>query len=132
MTRKQGSDPILKRLRLPLALTRLGMLAEQVVRSFWPLFSVVMAVLAVLMLGAHEALPVEVVWTLAVVSALAALVFLVIGVRRMHWPVRAERWSLCSHLKRLLARCTVQHSVIPMELCCCCVKMWAGIMPSTS
>ena len=42
------------------------------------------------MLGLHEALPVEIVWGAFVVGTLGALFALVVGVRRMHWPSRAE------------------------------------------
>jgi uncharacterized protein (TIGR02302 family) len=94
MARNQAetSSPyaIVSRLRIPLALTRAGLLAEQVLRSFWPLLSVMMLALAVLMLGLHDMLPVEVVWTGAVLTALAGLIALVSGIRRFHWPSRAE------------------------------------------
>lgn len=41
-------------LRWPLVLTRLGMGAEVIVRAFWPLWSVLFAVLAFLMLGLQD------------------------------------------------------------------------------
>ncbi|MEX0318879.1 MAG: TIGR02302 family protein [Ruegeria sp.] len=76
--------------RLPLWLTRAGMLAERVLRAFWPLFSILMAVMAALMLGLQDTVVVEVVWTTAAVAGLGALVALIWGVRRFHWPTRAE------------------------------------------
>ncbi|MEX0366583.1 MAG: DUF4175 family protein, partial [Ruegeria sp.] len=76
--------------RLPLWLTRAGMLAERVLRAFWPLFSILMAVMAALMLGLQDMVVVEVVWTAAAVAGLGALVALIWGVRRFHWPTRAE------------------------------------------
>lgn len=90
MADRKGSELPLKKLRLPLALTRLGMGAERVLRRFWPFFSIVMLVLAVLMLGLHDATLVEVVWVGAVTSLLAALAALVWGARGFSWPSRAE------------------------------------------
>ena len=48
MAPSPGQDPALRALRLPLALTRAGMVAEQLLGAFWPLFSVAMIALAVL------------------------------------------------------------------------------------
>ncbi|MHA6263389.1 TIGR02302 family protein [Arenibacterium sp. CAU 1754] len=90
MQKPTGADPVLKKLRKPLFLTRAGMVAEQAVRCFWPLISIVMAVLALLMLGLHDILAVELVWGGGALALLGALVSLVLGVRRFHWPSRAE------------------------------------------
>ncbi len=60
-------------LRWPLFLTRLGMGAETIVRAFWPFWSVIFAVLAFLMLGLQDYLPVEAVWTVIGISGLGAL-----------------------------------------------------------
>ena len=54
MAHRHDAVPTLNKLRLPLALTRLGLLAEQVLRCFWPLMSIVMLVLAALMLGLYR------------------------------------------------------------------------------
>jgi len=75
-------------LRWPLALTRLGMGAEAIVRSFWPLWSLVFAVLAFLMLGLHDILRLEVVWAILAAFALGLIWSLVWGIRRFHWPSR--------------------------------------------
>jgi uncharacterized protein (TIGR02302 family) len=80
----------MKSLRLPLALTQAGMLAERLLRAFWPVLSIVMAVLAALMLGLHELAPIEVVWVLGVIASLATLWFTFRGARRFRWPRRAE------------------------------------------
>jgi uncharacterized protein (TIGR02302 family) len=85
-----GTAQTLRQLRLPLALTRVGMIAEQVLRRFWPLFSVLMVVAAALMLGLHDLLQIELVWGLAVVSILAMLVSFVWGIRGFHWPTRFD------------------------------------------
>jgi uncharacterized protein (TIGR02302 family) len=85
-----GTAQTLRQLRLPLALTRVGMIAEQVLRRFWPLFSVLMLVAAALMLGLHDLMQIELVWGLAAVSLLAMLVSFVWGIRGFHWPTRFE------------------------------------------
>ncbi|PCH65641.1 MAG: hypothetical protein COC12_14290 [Rhodobacteraceae bacterium] len=90
MSAQKGSNPVLRRLRLPLLLTRAGLLAEQVVRAFWPLISVVLLMLAALMLGLQDSLAIEVVWGTGVLGLLALLGALTYGVRRFHWPSRAE------------------------------------------
>ena len=83
-------NQVLRSLRLPLLLTRAGLLAEQVVGAFWPLISVCLLVLATLMLGLHELPGIEIVWGTGVISLLAALAALVHGARRFHWPSRGE------------------------------------------
>jgi len=90
MAKTPRPDPVLRRLRWPLLLTRAGLLAEQVLRAFWPLISVLLLVLAMLMLGLHEVLPIEIVWGAGVIGLLACLATLVFGLRRFHWPHRTE------------------------------------------
>lgn len=92
MTPKHGAtdNSILKALRIPLTLTRLGMLAERILRAFWPLFSVVLAVVALLMLGLHDVVPVEVVWITGLAVVLGGLSALNLGLRRFAWPSRVE------------------------------------------
>lgn len=80
-------------LRWPLVLTRLGMGAEVIVRAFWPLWSVLFAVLAFLMLGLQDYLSMEAVWAVLAVSALAIAWALVRGVRKFHWPSQASALS---------------------------------------
>ena len=63
-------DETAKELAWPLRLTRAGMTAEAAVRAFWPLWSVLLVCLAALMLGLHETLPLELVWTLGVLVVL--------------------------------------------------------------
>ena len=76
--------------RLSLWLTHAGMLAEQVLRAFWPFFSILMAVLAALMLGLHDIVRVETVWIAGAVSLLCLLAAAVHGARRVHLPTRTE------------------------------------------
>ena len=59
----------MRHLRLPVAATRTGMVAEQVVRAFWPFWTVVFLILAPLMMGWQDELPLEVFWGAAVVSS---------------------------------------------------------------
>lgn len=60
-------------LRWPLRLTWAGMFAERVAFALWPLMTVVLIVLAVLMLGFHEVVTVEVFWVGLVLAALGIL-----------------------------------------------------------
>ncbi|MDU8926140.1 TIGR02302 family protein [Alisedimentitalea sp. MJ-SS2] len=90
MIARKTRHPVLDRLRWPIGLTRAGMLAEQVTRGFWPVWSVVLAVLGALMLGVQDLVAPWVVWTIAVLAALAVLVFVLRGLWRFHWPHRAE------------------------------------------
>lgn len=84
------SDDALRRLRWPLRLTFWGLLAERVTRAFWPLWSLGLLILAALMLGLHDQLPLEAVWAGAVLGGLGLLAALVRGVMRFRMPTRAE------------------------------------------
>jgi uncharacterized protein (TIGR02302 family) len=88
MTERKISD--FRHLRWPLRLTRAGMAAEQVVRAFWPAWSLAIAALAVLMLGLHEMAPVEVVWFGGLLVIVLFLALIVHGLRRLTWPRRAD------------------------------------------
>ena len=90
MAARSGPNPWLNTLRWQLRLTRLGMIAETTLRAFWPLASVVMLALSALMMGLHEALAVELVWTGAIVVLLAGLASLIWGWRRLQWPGQAQ------------------------------------------
>ncbi|AZQ69032.1 TIGR02302 family protein [Silicimonas algicola] len=79
-----------KRLTWPLRLTYAGMLAERVVRAFWPLWSLVLLTLASLLMGLHEALPLEAVWTVGVVVVGGGLAALVYALRQFRAPLRSE------------------------------------------
>ncbi len=75
-------------LRWPLALTRAGMFAENLWQATWPLVTVVLAILAVLMLGLQDSVAVEVVWGGAVVGAVAVLAALIYAFGRFRLPTR--------------------------------------------
>ncbi len=75
-------------LRWPLRLTRLGMWAETIVRSLWPLMSVVLLALAAAMMGLHEILPLQALWAIVGLTVAAALWAVAYAVRRWSVPSR--------------------------------------------
>jgi uncharacterized protein (TIGR02302 family) len=79
-----------RRLRLPLLLTGLGLLAERVAVAFWPLWSVCLAVLGMIFLGLQDDLPIEAVWGIAVVSICALIATGIRAVLRFRWPASGE------------------------------------------
>ncbi|ASP19867.1 ATPase [Antarctobacter heliothermus] len=87
-TRDPSTD-IFRTLRWPLALTRLGMVAERLARAFWPLWSIVIFALALLMLGVQDEVAVEWVWAAGAVLGAGALWAVWYGARRFRWPSRA-------------------------------------------
>lgn len=71
-------------------MTLLGLWAERLVRSFWPLWSIVIAGLAALAFGAQDRLPLEEFW-FGLVSTLAGAAWaLVWGIRQFRRPTRDE------------------------------------------
>jgi uncharacterized protein (TIGR02302 family) len=66
--------PALLRLRGPLRLTLAGLWAERITRAFWPLWTVLMALLAALAFDAHNRLGIEVVWA-GLVATVLGLVY---------------------------------------------------------
>ncbi|SMX31919.1 DUF4175 domain-containing protein [Maliponia aquimaris] len=79
---------IFRTLRWPLALTRFGMAAERVARAFWPLWSIAIFTLALLMLGVQDEVAVEWVWAAGAVLGAGAVWALWFGARRFRWPSR--------------------------------------------
>ena len=77
------------KLRWPWRWTWIGMLAENAVQAFWPLMTVCLLVLAVLMLGLQDSVMVEVVWAGAVIAVVAILWALFYAARRFTWPTSA-------------------------------------------
>ena len=99
MARNTPPSAILARLRLPLALTWAGLVAERLVRAFWPLWTLIAAVAAVLMLGLHEHLPAGALWPLVALIGVAAVVFAMRGAMAFRWPGRPEALArIDSHL----------------------------------
>ncbi len=66
------------------------MVAEEVVRAFWPFWTAVFFILAPLMFGWHDIAPLEVFWGGGVVAVIALLASLVWGIRRFRLPSEAE------------------------------------------
>ncbi len=83
-------DDLERRLRRPLRMTRVGMVSERAFRAFWPLWSILLAGLAALMLGLQDVLPLEAVWGLAVVLILGAGAALWSGLKAFRCPSRAD------------------------------------------
>lgn len=80
----------LGRLAWPVRLTRAGMVAERITRGFWPVWTMLFALVAALAFGAQDHLPLEAVWTGGVLVLLGLLWALLRGIRRFRWPSRAE------------------------------------------
>ncbi|WP_127113686.1 TIGR02302 family protein [Shimia sediminis] len=89
-TPTDSPERVLRRLKRVLALTRLGLLAESVTRNFWPVWSIAFVALAALMMGVHEQVSLEALWTGALVMGFAGVWFLWRGVRGFHVPSREE------------------------------------------
>ncbi|RVV96999.1 DUF4175 domain-containing protein [Mesobaculum littorinae] len=83
-------DAARRRLARPLALTRAGLLAERAARAFWPLWTLLLVVLALLMTGAQDHAPLEAVWAVGVVAVLGGVALAGFGLWRFRWPTRAE------------------------------------------
>ena len=79
-----------KRLSRAIALTRLGMTAERAARAFWPLWTILLLILAALFFGAQDALPLEAAWAVAVICALALIGTATWGLWRFRLPRPGE------------------------------------------
>lgn len=66
------------------------MVAENAVRAFWPLWSVIFVCLAPLMFGWQDVLPLEAFWILVVIAATALIAALVFGLRRFKMPIQSD------------------------------------------
>lgn len=89
-SRAQSTTDPRRSLVWPLRLTWLGLLAERLVRALWPLWTLALAVLAVLILGLQDDLPLEVVWGGLLVSAATAIWGIWFAIRRFRWPAFAD------------------------------------------
>ncbi|MFY0661876.1 MAG: TIGR02302 family protein [Shimia sp.] len=88
MTRQTPSDAALLHLRWVIGLTRLGLFAESFTRAFWPVWTIAFVVLAALMVGVQDHLPLEMIWICGFLAAAGMLVFLVRGARQLVLPSR--------------------------------------------
>jgi len=80
----------MRHLRLPVKLTRLGMVAENAVRCFWPLWTTLFLTLAPLMMGWQDLVPLSVLWGFVSVAAIALIVAFLWGWRQFRKPTMAE------------------------------------------
>ncbi len=71
-------------------LTRIGLLAERVSRAFWPLWSILLIGFAPLMMGLQDNLSESVFWALSTIWMIGLIWTIWYGVRRFHWPSKAE------------------------------------------
>ncbi|MFN0113977.1 MAG: TIGR02302 family protein [Paracoccaceae bacterium] len=78
------------RLMWALRLTRAGIAAERITRGFWPVWSVLFAVIAAFAFGLHDALPLEVVWIGGVALIALFLWTLWRGIAGFRWPTPEE------------------------------------------
>lgn len=88
--RDTTNDDTRQALKWPLWLTRAGLVAEQVTWAFWPLWTILFAVIALLALGVQDHLPQPAVLAGALLAVAGALWFLLSGARRFHWPAQIE------------------------------------------
>ena len=80
----------LNRLAWPLRLTRAGMLAERLARSFWPFWVVLLIAAAFLAFGLQETVSVEAAWFALMLTGAALAWSLIAGIRRFRWPTRHQ------------------------------------------
>lgn len=76
----------MKFLRRPLFLTRLGMIAERITRAFWPLWSILFVLWAVLAFRLVETVAPWVAQAGFAAAALVGIWFSVQGLRKFQWP----------------------------------------------
>ena len=88
--RETATQAALHRLIWPKRLTLAGLWAERVARAFWPLWTLLIATLAVLSFGAQDTLPLEAVWVGAVVVVLGTIAALVYAYRTFRRPTEIE------------------------------------------
>ncbi len=76
----------LDRLKWPLRATLAGLWAERMARSFWPLWTIILAALSALAFGVQDTAPIEAVWAGLVAAVLGGLWALVAGLRSFRRP----------------------------------------------
>ncbi|MEO0831170.1 MAG: DUF4175 family protein, partial [Pseudomonadota bacterium] len=87
---EQARAQAAKRLVRPIALTRAGMVAERVAYAFWPLWSVLFLITALVAFGLHDSAPLEAVWLGALASVVGSIWAAVWGIRNFRWPARRD------------------------------------------
>jgi uncharacterized protein (TIGR02302 family) len=80
----------LKQVETPLRLTLAGLWAERLVRAFWPLWSLILGLLAAISFGLHDRLPPNAFWFGAVAALIGLIWAALAGFTRFRRPLRAE------------------------------------------
>ncbi len=80
----------LNRLIWPLRLTLSGLWAERVVRAFWPLWSILIVVVAAFAFGVQDMVPLEAAWIALTLALFGGIWALITGLRGFHKPTRAD------------------------------------------
>ena len=70
----------------PLRLTMAGIVAERITFAFWPLWTILLLIIAALAFGYLSWAPVELFWATAVAFPVAMIWMLVRGIRAFRWP----------------------------------------------
>lgn len=83
-------DTIAAQLKRPVTLTQAGLWAERLTRSFWPLWTVLIAVLAVLTFGLQDFMPLPAVWAGLAATLLAMIIAFWRGWRSFTRPSRQD------------------------------------------
>ncbi|WP_166417658.1 TIGR02302 family protein [Cochlodiniinecator piscidefendens] len=78
------------KLRLPIAITHIGLIAERITRAFWPVWSIVFVGLAALMFGVQGAISEQLFWFFCIVFLVACSTALLVGSRFFNWPSRKD------------------------------------------
>ena len=86
----ERAQATLRQIETPLRLTLAGLWAERIVRAFWPLWTLAIALLAALSFGLQDHLPLESLWFGAVAAVGGLAWALAHGLRRFRKPIRTE------------------------------------------
>ena len=87
---RQDPDNALSVIARPLRLTLLGLWAERLVRAYWPVWTILLAVVSALAFGLQDHLPLELLWGSVVLAGLGLVWTLGRGLRAFRRPTRAE------------------------------------------
>lgn len=80
----------LARVKVPLRLTLVGLYAERITHCFWPVWTILLGLVAALAFGLDERLPLELVWATSVAAAVALVWFGLRGALRFRRPTPDE------------------------------------------
>lgn len=86
----QNPEDVLSKIKLPLRLTHAGLWAERLTRSFWPLSTLLLAILAPLSFGVQDVLTEQQLILAGLLALVGLAVAAIFGFRRFRRPTRAE------------------------------------------